>query len=728
MASIKLLDSASLDVSIAGADGNSSLAKYLWNDLKFVFDRPTFANNQTLALSRIGEENLPFTLSAKLSSSFGFGGAASLTVKEGLSARIAICKDKDSADLLSCFDKKPVSPPVYLSFQTGANVETAAQGTVNEFTFGMAVGDEIQITNYCSCDPGMPLLDATKAAIANFTLPVAVEDLLVMSPGTVFEVEGKGTLTFSAAVGYQFLNNPLATIKTPFIKAPTINACGSANLKFSVGVFGGFKVSVLKDANNTVLLAVGRSRGQKFAVDFKVKAGLELQAVGTDLLGVVLGQISPDPKQIEKLRQLPAENRTAIEKALKEALESNFAAGVAAEFSRETENDVLFLYELDLNKLQENSKRAAVKAALRGDYSLLALLAAVPESGVIEKTAVHGHSQKVTRSLTIHLLNIFQFTDVSSLILNGKVQVSPDSGALVITDTATADQIRATTGSLYADSKKLRALLFTSSMVSAAYQGTNALVGAPSLSFRFEFFSMHAATPNDVMRHELTALSTIGAISQPRMNSILGNGSGNFGSTNLNLAIRLDPLNSGRLFLANGKAFPIEHYEAIGKKAMLTLLQNDSGLTSQARLSQLKDDAFTRITDILNKEGNSGFNTAFGDLPLAIRTDILGDHEVIVWWAEAMAAFAGALQSIQAEVKQAGGFNPASDAFKKLERDFERKAADVVSTTKDRFDLPWSALAIYFALLPEIKVEASFTSAALTILADTGTLTADTAA
>ena len=63
-----------------------------------------------------------------------------------------------------------------------------------------------------------------------------------------------------------------------------------------------------------------------------------------------------------------------------------------------------------------------------------------------------------------------------------------------------------------------------------------------------------------------------------------------------------------------------------------------------------------------------------------------------------------------------------------LERDFERKAADVVSTTKDRFDLPWSPLAIYFALLPEIKVDASFTSAALTILADTGTLTADTAA
>ena len=130
MASIKLLDSASLDVSIAGADGNSSLAKYLWNDLKFVFDRSTFANNETLALSRIGKENLPFTLSAKLSSSFGFGGAASLTVKEGFSARIAICKNKDSAELLSCFAKKPASPPVFLSFQTGANVETAVVASI----------------------------------------------------------------------------------------------------------------------------------------------------------------------------------------------------------------------------------------------------------------------------------------------------------------------------------------------------------------------------------------------------------------------------------------------------------------------------------------------------------------------------------------------------------------------------------------------------------------------
>jgi hypothetical protein len=716
LAFIDLLDKLGLDVSITNGDSGSTLSKYLIGDLKFVFDVATFRDNQSAPISTIPKEALPFMLSAKQANSFGIAGVSRLKVSEGISASIDVVKNDAAADLLDQFDQKPVAGAVYLAFETGATVTVGASGTVNEFTFGMVAGGEVDITNYRLCDPDAALVDATRAVIAGFTLPVRVEDLEAMSVGSIFEVEGKGTLTFSASAGYEFLNNALATIKTPIIDSTKINASGSADFEFSVKVSGGFNVSVLKDTGNTVRLAVSRSRGVKFTADLTVMAGLTVVAAGTDLLTAVLGQISPDPKQVEKLKDLPQERREPVEAALKAAVEESFAAGVTTEFSQAIEKDTFFLYELDLSRLTGEEAKSAVTAALRGNYSRIAALAVTPGSGVSEKKAIYTTKRKTTRNLTIHLLNFFQFSDLSNLALTGKVQFSPESGALIVTDTATADQIKATTSSLHPDPKKLRALLFTSSMVTAAYQGSKALVGAPTLSFRFEFFISHADTKANEMRHELATLAAIEAIKQEQMIAILADGRTSFDATSLNAAIRLDALSSERLFLANGKALPIDFYEAIGRNAMSALLQSDIDPTTTARLKPLTDlGVWTTISDILKTQGNSGFDTKFANLSSAVREDILGDHEVISWWAEAMRDFGNTLEQIQTLVRNQGGFNPESDQFKKIQKDFQRDAADVVSTTKDRFDLPWSLLAIYFALLPEIKVDVNFTSPLLTL-------------
>ncbi|MDQ2776972.1 MAG: hypothetical protein M3Y57_18930, partial [Acidobacteriota bacterium] len=457
----------------------------------------------------------------------------------------------------------------------------------------------------------------------------------------------------------------------------------------------------------------------KFTTDLTVTAGVTTVAAGTDLLTAVLGQISPDPKQVEKLKDLPQERRESIEAALKSALEESFAAGVTTELSKAIEKDTFFLYELDLTRLAGDEAKSAVTAALRGNYSQIAVLAATPGSGVTEKKAIYTAKRKTAHNLTIHLLNFFQFSDLSSLALTGRVQFSPESGALIITDSATADQIKARTGSLHPDAKKLRALLFTSSLVTAAYQGSKALVGAPTLSFRFEFFILHADTKADEMRHELATLTAVDAIKQEQMIAILADGRADFDATSLNAGIRLDALSSERLFLAKGKALPVDFYEVIGRNAMSALLQSDTDPTTTARLKPLTDlGVWTRISDILRTEGNAGFDTKFASLSPAVREDILGDHEVISWWAQAMAGFADALEQIQTLVRNQGGFNPESDQFKKIQKDFQHQAADVVSTTKDRFDLPWGLLALYLALLPEIKVDVNFTSPVLTLGAE----------
>ncbi len=171
MAFIDLLDKLGLNVSITNGDSDSTLSKYLIGDLKFVFDVATFRDNQSAAVSKVPKEALPFKLSAKQANSFGIAGVSCLKVSEGISASIDVVKNDAATDLLDQFDQKPVTLPVYLAFETGATVTVGASGTVNEFTFGMVAGGEIDITNYRVCDPEAALVDATRDSYRRFHSP-----------------------------------------------------------------------------------------------------------------------------------------------------------------------------------------------------------------------------------------------------------------------------------------------------------------------------------------------------------------------------------------------------------------------------------------------------------------------------------------------------------------------------------------------------------------------------
>ncbi len=137
--------------------------------------------------------------------------------------------------------------------------------------------------------------------------------------------------------------------------------------------------------------------------------------------------------------------------------------------SNRTAHDTVVIYQLDLNALQLSDKgTAAVQTAFAGDFTKLAEAARDPQSGVTELQSISIVTKSENCSLTVHLLNFAQAGEVTETISKETVKALP-GGDLCITDTETA---RTTEFVCFpAKPEGLRKLLFTSALLTSAYQG-----------------------------------------------------------------------------------------------------------------------------------------------------------------------------------------------------------------------------------------------------------------
>ncbi len=442
MSSIQLTDNFGFSLKATNGADNANFFKRLLADAQFVFDVANVKAAETLPLGADPGPTLPFTLTAKGSAAIGANGVASLKIDGTCTAKLSKTAGDELAEALNLFDAElpdgtDTKTAGYLSFETSAQLNVGVSGTVNEFTFGMTEGKTVTLSNsrFYPQLVSTKLADATRELLTDFVIPAELSDLQFLPVENICSISGKGSLKFEACVGYQFFANPLTSIDIPVAGALAVNACGNASVDLAVTISSGFKISVLKNGQHTVRLAVARSHDTDVDAGFKVNPQITATVNGKDRLPMLLSAISPNAdREIQQMNaKLSDDERDAIEGALNCAIQTNFELALQGDAENLFGREILFLYELDLNALSERGK-AALESALKGDFTGLG--GATQQDGVTEVHSVFAKTKTSTFRLSVHLLNVFQAGSVSSMISKETVKATP-GGDLAIIDAAT---------------------------------------------------------------------------------------------------------------------------------------------------------------------------------------------------------------------------------------------------------------------------------------------------
>lgn len=687
MATIKLTDQLGLDFDAQPGEG-SSLLKY--------FQQLPSLRLDSLDLSKLGGLTLDNPAIHSLSTGVSFSqpvtlgtGAPALSIGAGVHGDVQVV---DAPDDLSGDDDRAKTPSGcrFVQFSIEASVSANVSAAAGGITFGASPSTEIKLKT-CSRFPnaaGTSLIDALQETVAAIVIPAQSDDLNALEEGQVVSVDVDGKLKLSGNANLLAITNPLATVSLPApLPALSVTAGGSATIGVVLTVETGYQVVAWKLDSGAVRLRWDFKRTDGISVDAKVSEGISAGIGTTDLFSTVIGIISANPKaDLDELARagVPQEQSEAIQSALKAAVSRKLEIALSAEISADHSSSTAFLFEIDPGKLNDQS-RAALDQALGGDLTALNR-AALP--GI---TAVHSIWEEVSKrglDLDVNLLGIVNFGSISKLALSGKVLTESATGAVVITDTATAERIQSTAVNFGADTDKLRHVLAESFLLTAAYKGTGALTGDASFRCTHHFFTLQQQTsPGDIKKDLRTGLA-LGLVSLTDTEPPPG--ISDFGRTLFTASADYDSdLVTGMFLDSTGAPLPRDVYENAGRAAIQFLVLPDDD--DAIRLQPATDDVLWRH---MKDTGQPGIPALFPGAAEPLTGAIVADYSTIQWWAEAMSTMGQHLAAFrQWHASHAAAFSDDPE-FQKRRQDLADQLREIARTTREEFGAPWGLIAM----------------------------------
>ena len=579
MPTIKLTDHLGVDVS-AEVNEDSSVAEYLKGLAKLKFDGLDFANlkNTTLDQGPLNSVETGITFAQPLA----FHGDSELTIEAGVSGGLKLYSAKDK----QLFDPEVFADPIainanqfYVGFGTNVKFSSEFMNETGDASFGLSAGGGMGCTTYRLFEkaPGTAkfptYIDALKETIAAFTLPRSLDDLRKMGNGTVATLEGSGSLKVSGDLDVVSVVNPLASVNLPEpLGSLELSSGGSLKVAGSFEITGTFQIRAHKLTAEKVRLGFYRKRGTELGVKVTSSIGGSVAIGGFEPLEQILKALSSDPKaELEKLKDELGEDRAdAIKKVVEAGISRKLEIALGFELASQTSSESAFLFDVDLNKLDDAGTKA-IHSSLAGNLlSLPARQDGLP-SGVTLVRSIFTEVQKKKHAVKFNLLGIYNFISVSTLILNGRVMFEPSTGELVITDTATASKISASTLNFAADGEKLRKVLAESVLISAAYRCSNLVTQPPELKIAHSYFELHTRTDQTAMKNNLDVFEALGLMQQAEKEKILSLAQ-EFGRTTLYTETAYDDELVKALFLNNDQPRSKTEYELAGRKALALLV------------------------------------------------------------------------------------------------------------------------------------------------------------
>ncbi|MGO8815167.1 MAG: hypothetical protein ACLQVG_10995 [Terriglobia bacterium] len=717
MANIPISDGFGLDLQ-ATLDPKSAFAKYFQHPPSFSVLQQNLASVQDVPLTgfplKSTEIGLAFTQPTSVATtSPQFAGSAAVAA--------TLCVVTGG----KLFDPDPYGSPIevpsgsaYLGLGVKATLAPGVDITSGKLAFGFTAGSTVCLSHYrlVATTPTTPTFKAAlQTSLQDYAIPLSPDDFASLGIGDLATIEGTGSLQLTGTFDLLTSVNPLVSVTSAALPA-TVQIQEGAKIAISacLTITGDLQIRIQKVDAQTVRMGFYRKRGGDLTVQVNPSVGITAGTTSVDFISAVLGVVGPNPlpssDQLEKAG-LAKEKQDSIERALKAGIQRSLQLSIQEELLASSSQEVAFLYEISLNDLGPDG-RNAIQDALRLNLSTLSESPQSLPRGIREIQNVVTTTRTIGQSLKLNLLGIYNFTSVSDLVLKGAVLTDPASGEILITDTATANQVSGAINFL-ANPDKLRKVLAQSFLITAAYRCSGLIAHPPSLKASYWHFDEHAQTDRATMTANIHVLSTMGLISAAQEGQSLALGT-DFGHSTFYVTTDYNDALSQGLFLSNdGQPRARSEYEQIGRKAMQLLIQ--PGGDDDFRLRPLQDDA---IWQQVQATGGTLGNLAelFPDLSPDSQIPIIaGDYVLIAWWASTMANMGQSLSAAKRFFSSAPPPSSDSPAFAKVQSDLWHQMADVARNTHDRFSDPWGLLAMDLASGQKSVASARIVSAGLTL-------------
>lgn len=578
----------------------------------------------------------------------------------------------------------------FLAFGIDASAGAAIGSDSGNLQFGIGPNEAIEIRNYQSfpLSQKISLLDAVRETVSHFTIPFNFDDLSSLPPGCIATVTGTGSLKFSGTANLLTVTNPLASASLPApLPAPSVTAGGSVQVGAKVELHSTYQICARNVAPGRVELGWYRESGSEFDITSAVSEGVDAGFGSTDLFASIIGAVSSSAAaDLDQLQRagLSSDEIASIQSAVKGAVSRKLEIALASEIGAADTASAMFLFEIDLGALSPSS-REAIDQALHGDLSALHA-GALPGIALSQSVWEKARSRHV--QLTLNLLGILNFGSISTLATSGSVLVEPATGALIVTDKATAGRIRSTAVNFGADTEKLRHVMAESFLITAAYNGMQRQVGEPALSCSHDFFDLQQNTAPSRLARELRVGIALGLLTPAE--AVPPAGIPDFGVTMVRAAVTYDAHTAETLFLApGGQPLAREFYENMGRAA-IQLLVSENDVDAVRRKPAIDDDLWNQMKSL----GQPDFPGLFAGIAEPLVGAITADYSAIVWWADAMTGAGKTLAAVHDWFSQNPKASLGDPELQKLRQDLAGHLKEVASTTHEQFGEPWGLIAM----------------------------------
>jgi hypothetical protein len=639
MPTINLTNNTGLDLSASSADDNATLNRYLLSLLTFKTP-PSFDPIANLLVKDQSGLNFPITLSAAGEGKFAVE-KTTLDVQLGASASIGLLQDSNEANFLS-FINLPADPASsgIVSFELEGKLSVGDTATVSDFSFGIANDASVTLRGYCVASANDKLGDAVQRAVAALTIPHSLDDLGSIPAGAICQIEAANSLQFTASVTYNFLNDPLAAASITNLPALSIDATAAATIEGTATHKGAHVLTIARLPNGRLHLAVNLKKIDDFETSLTVSSGVAANIGSQDALAFLLNRINPNAAaeadaiaaQMKGAAAFKSDIKSAIEKSLSAAL----AVSLKAALGHKTGRNRAFVYEIDLNALDEGSK-PALEAALIGDFTALTK-AGAQFKGIKSLDSALTITATDTHTLALHFLGIFNAASIHEFVAKSKIDFTSDTHEIVLSD----ETLQVVDNNL--DAEKLRKLVLKDITLTLPASANTPNVDTP---ITLAFLDREASTSPSQMRQFVNALEAVGAPKAGAVQTLLNQKLHDYGTCSLFLGLNLNPAQCRQLFLdASGKPHGFMFYidaMCATERIIYAGLAGDPENAYHLRLFNAGHDVWEALQD-----AGSGPNMKpiLRDLGMSDVEAELAETDAFtaIWWSEAMSDYAAALE------------------------------------------------------------------------------------
>jgi len=297
----------------------------------------------------------------------------------------------------------------------------------------------------------------------------------------------------------------------------------------------------------------------------------------------------------------------------------------------------------------------------------------------------------------------------------------PETGELVLTDTANASRIAASTSNFAADHAKLRKLMAESFLISAAYRCSQLMEMNQTLSIFQTCFELSSKTGRETMKNRLDVVEALGLVTKPEKDQMLGTLE-NFGNTTFYAETQYDDELATKLFLnSDGSARSEDEYENAGRQALRDVVQ-EGERDDYRRLPATDDELWQELREASNPELFKSINKIkklknAKKIPIEIVVGgIKSDFLLIRWWAKEMRGMAEKLAEVKSFLKNNPSVSGDNSEFKALRKNLAGHLKGVASRTKTQFGDPWGLIAIDLVTNQKAKSKTQITGPIVSLL------------